>query len=50
MLKFLRLYPANAGNNMNAIVLELIVIATVAVAVGGTTYVVLTLLEVIHKE
>jgi hypothetical protein len=35
---------------MNALLIRLLIIATVAVAVGGTTYVVLTILEVLHKE
>jgi hypothetical protein len=35
---------------MNTLLLKLIITATAAVAVGGTTYVVLTILEVIHKE
>lgn len=35
---------------MNSLFLRVIVIVTVAVAVGGTTYVVLTILEIIHKN
>jgi hypothetical protein len=35
---------------MNAFLIKLLVVLTAAVAVGGTTYVVLTILEILHGE